>query len=159
MVKEETDMKIGFDLDSVLCTGNVTLLRVMDMFTEEERENVEPFYYESQKPLLNPELFVGEDDEYIIITGRSLRFKEVTEKWIKKFCPNYKKLYMGNLDPAYGMTREGVNNWGCKQAKIKAKIINNEKLDIYIEDNGEVVKHLRKLCPNTKIIHYGGGLY
>lgn len=152
-------MKFAFDIDRCLCDGNIAVLRLMDMLSEEQRKNVEKWYYMERKPLLNPEEFLTDDDEYIIITGRSLKFEEITKKWVQKFCPNHRGLFMANLSPAYGKSNEYFKTWDKKQAALKADIINREKADVYFEDNREVVKHLRKLCPNTKIIHYGGGLY
>lgn len=119
----------------------------------------EPWYYLEQKPLLDPQMILGENDEFIVITGRSKDKKEITEKWLNKFCPKYKKLFVCGLGPAYGLTTKQVNNWSETQAKLKAKIINEEKLDVFLDDNGKVVNYLRKHCPNTKIIHYGGGFY
>ena len=146
-------MKFAFDIDGVLCTISITTLRMLDMMPKETRDQVEPYYYREQKPLLNPELFLASGDEYIVITGRSEKFRQDTEIWLKKFCPNCKKLIMANLLPAYD---NNVEDWSKKQAELKAKIINEEKIDVYFEDNGTCVEHLRGLSPNTKIIQYGG---
>lgn len=131
----------------------------MDGLTIEKRKMAEPWYYKERSPLLNPELFLDGEDEYIVITGRALKHKNITEVWLKKFCPTYKKLYVADLGAAYNLSTEEIKNWSESQAILKSKFINEEKLDVYFEDNGTVVKELRKLCPNTKIIHYGGGLY
>lgn len=121
---------------------------------EKKRKLAEPYYYREQKPLLNPELFLASGDEYIVITGRSKGLLADTEAWLKKFCPNYKKLIMANLGPCYDDIN--VEDWSKRQAELKAKIINEEKIDVYFEDNGTCADYLRKLCPKTKIIQFGG---
>ena len=151
-------LKIGFDFDGVLCTSNLTLLRLMDLSTKETREALEEWYYREQKPELNPELFLSDGDEFIVITGRFNSLKKLTEKWLNKFCPNVKKIIYVDLGPAYDCSKDEVINWSIKLAELKAKAINEEKLDVFFEDNGDTVKRLRELCPNTKIIKYGGKL-
>jgi uncharacterized HAD superfamily protein len=151
--------RYGFDIDGCLCTANISLLRLIDQLPDSQRKLVEYWYYREQKPELNPEMFLDENDEYIVITGRSKDLKDVTETWLKKFCPNYKKLIMVDLGPAYdAVNEEDLTLWSIEQAKRKAKVINKEKLDVFFEDNGDTVEYLRSLCPKTKIIKYGGRL-
>lgn len=152
-------MLYGFDLDNVLCDGNITILRMIDQMTPEKRTAVEEWYYLERKPLLNPEYLLADNDKYIIITGRSEKVRFETEWWIQKYCSNCTKLIMVDLGPAYNCTNGEVKKWSQEQARRKAEIINKEKVDIYFEDNGECVLQLRKLCPNTKIIKYGGNFY
>ena len=150
-------MKIGFDIDGVLADINITALRMIDFMPKKHRKEVEFWYYAEVKPQLNPELFVGENDEYIVITGRDEDKKEVTERWVKKFCPRYKKLYMTNakVQELANAVGEEVVQWSINQGNKKAEIINKEKLDIFFDDNEDCVNRLRELCPNTKIIKYG----
>ena len=58
------------------------------------------------------------------------------------------------------MTKNYVNDrnkeWGLIQAERKAKALNDNNIDVFFEDAPDVVKHLRRLCKNTKIVQYGG---
>lgn len=152
-------MRFGFDLDKCLCDGDITVLRIIDQMTPEKRIAIEGWYYLERRPLLNPEDFLSSADEYIIITGRSKSIESVTQQWVNKYCCNCKKLIMVDLGPAYNCTNGQVKEWSKEQARRKAAIINEEKVDVYFEDNGECVAELRKLCPNAKIIKYGGNFY
>lgn len=127
--------------------------------TPEQREQIEEWYYLDREPKLNPEDFLGKGDEYVIITGRSQKMAISTSDWVDKYCPNCLQLFIVDLGPAYNQTTKEVINWSKEQAKRKAKVINSEKVEVYFEDNSECVKELRKLCPKTKIIQYGGKLY
>ena len=84
-------MKIGFDLDGVLCDTDLNFLRLMAHVFEEDRQKLiemETLYFNNRSPLLNPENFLSEGDEYYIITGRSHKYgKEVTEEWCKGTLP------------------------------------------------------------------------
>ena len=152
-------MRIGFDLDKVLCDGNITILRMIDQMSPKKRVAVEEWYYRDRKPLLIPEDFLADNDKYIVITGRSEKIRFETEWWIQKYCPNCVQLIMVDLGPAYDCTNGQVKEWSQEQARRKAEIINKAKLDVYFEDNGECVSELRRFCPNTKIIKYGGNMY
>jgi hypothetical protein len=132
---------------------------MIDQMTPKERLAVEEWYYMERKLQLNPELFLNDGDSFIIITGRSEKVRFETEWWVDKYCPNCKKLIMVDLGPSYGCTNGEVKDWSKEQARRKAEIINKEKVDVYFEDNGECVLKLRKLCPNTKIIKFGGNMY
>ena len=106
-------------------------------------------------PQCHPEFYASEEDEIVIITGRKEELKNVTEKWCKKWYPQY-KLYI--LPTVTWKTEAEWSDWFRRVAENKAKMINELKLDVYFEDMPETVKALRKLCPNTKIIQFGGRL-
>lgn len=114
---------------------------------------VETIYYETRTPLLNPYMFASEDDEIVFITGRKKELAKITKRWCKKFFPNIKLILAPS--PQWGDESEW-QAWFELVAKHKAKVINKLELDVYFEDMPETVKALRKLCPNTKIIQYGG---
>jgi ADP-heptose:LPS heptosyltransferase len=152
-------MRLGFDLDSVLCNSDITMLRMIDQMTPEQREAIEEWYYLDREPKLNPEDFISDEDEYVIITGRSEKMRDVTVDWVEKYCANCLQLFIVDLGPAYNCTTKQVANWSKEQAKRKAKIINQEKVEVYFEDNSECVKELRKLCPKCKVVQFGGKLY
>jgi len=107
--------------------------------------------------LLNPvEFLLFSEDEYYIITSRMEKGKRITEEWVRKYCPACKKLFI--LDDGFPKenNEKAVYEWLDKMANSKAKIINKYKIDVYFEDSSYIVKKLRKLCPNCKVINYGG---
>ena len=100
---------------------------------------------------LNPLDFVDETDELYFITGRNDCLTEITQKWVKKYFP-MAKLFILDIGA------KEIHNFSELQANLKQKIINENQIDVYFEDNPTVFSLLRKLCPNTKIIHYGSRL-
>jgi len=152
---EVKQMRIGFDLDGVLCKIDVGLLRVIDNMQPEANKSAEEWYYRERKPELNPLLFMSKDDEMIIITSRPKRLEYITIPWVKRYFPNT-KLIQTDHETYKGSSKEELKNWLKEMANTKAIPINKEKIDVYFEDSPSTVQQLRKLCPNTKIIHYGG---
>lgn len=147
-------MKVGFDIDGVILDIDLGLIRMIDhMDSEEARKEVSKFYYALRRRQLNPIDFLHDDDELYFITSRSEEYQEVTERWAKKYFPQAKLIVLGHAEP----TKESkLDSWFVRAAKKKAKAINENKIDVYFEDTGPVVKILRELCTNTKIIQYGG---
>jgi hypothetical protein len=143
-------MKIGFDLDGVLCDTDMNFLRLLTNVPPydkdiEMRKELETWYFNERKPLLNPEHFMSEDDEYYVITGREDEVAgEVTKNWCGKFAPNAKGVY------CVGKHLESVE-------EDKAKKIVELGLDIFIDDHPVTVKTLREILPeHIKVIQYGG---
>jgi len=152
-------MRIGFDLDGVLAKTDIPLFRVADMsLDKEKRRDVYNWKFKLSETLLNPiDLILFEEDEYYIITSRDSVSREITERWVKMYCPHCKELIM--LDsglPDKNASVEEVMAWVERMADDKAKVINERKIEVYFEDSPTIVRKLRKLCPNTKIIQYGG---
>ena len=112
-------MLVGFDMDSVLCNSDITLLRMIDQMTPEQRESIEEWYYLDREPKLNPEDFLGENDEYIIITGRSKKVELITHEWVDKYCANCKQIFMVDLGPAYNCSN--VKSYTGRKSKLGAK--------------------------------------
>jgi len=144
------NMRIGFDMDGVLCDTELNFLRLLrdtPPFDKdiEKRKEMDVLYFNSRRPLLNPEHFVSEDDEYYVITGRDDDVAgDVTRKWCSKFAPNAKGVF------CVGKYREPVE-------EDKAKKILELELDIFIDDHPVTVKKLREMLPDKiKIIQYGG---
>lgn len=118
-----------------------------------DRETIEWFWRE-REPLLDPRKFLAEEDEFYIITARDPTYKDITEKWLKRWLGNlnYKFFNVGNWHwDTYGQM-EILNG----MAEEKAKVINDERIEVYFDDSEYIVKKLRQLCPNCKVIHYGG---
>jgi len=147
-------VRIGFDLDGVIRPANLALLRAIDKTCVETH-----WYYESLQPQLHPAFFLAEDkDECYIISIQRATSDEanLTKRWCKKFFPQYRLIILEDehTDKDWKNPSEVYRRWNEK----KAESINALNLDVYFEDNPGVVVELRKKCPNTKIIQYGGRL-
>jgi hypothetical protein len=151
-------MIIAMDLDGVLCDIDVALLRVIDNIKDDKaRLSAEEWYYRERKPLLNPKLFLRDSDEFHIITSRPKRLVQVTTKWIGHYLPN------SNLHIVFQDTIKCGENGSkdiaeyCKQKVIlKAKKINQLGIEVFIDDEAEAFDLFRELCPDCKILKYGG---
>lgn len=150
-------MKLGFDIDGVLCGINMVNLNLMDIvLTTKQQEQMEVYYYDEMQPQLNPELFVGDDDTYYIITGRHEGLRKITERWVEKYCPHVQELYMVGGTPWYKCNDVEHIEVHKSSAEKKADIINKIGIEWFIDDSPKVVKILRELCPNTVVMQYGG---
>jgi len=137
-------MKIAFDLDGVLCDIDVSMLNIIYKLKQIKKET-ELWYYRERKPLLNPYMFLTEDDEFIIVTARKKHLYDVTKRWLGKFLPGVKWFL---VDEGY-TTPEAI-------AQKKLSILQDEKVDVYIDDNQGVIKMLRSMNTDIKFIQYGG---
>lgn len=157
-------MKMGFDLDGVLCDIDVTVLHLMHKLPPEEEELAEVYYYKERKPLLNPKFLMNEDDTYCIITGRHNKLREVTHDWCKRFLPDVKEVYVVGGDPWYyykaakhadpKIWREYAEN----SVMAKVHMIRSLDLDFYIDDSPSNVRRLREELPKVTVLQYGGRL-
>ncbi len=136
--------RIGFDLDGVLCDQNIALLL---------KKLGNASYYETRKPLLDPKSVTAPNDELYIITSRPTNIIKITQEWCAKNLPAM-KLFFASVQMWKNAFQ--IFQWYIDVAAAKAKIINENKIEVYYEDIPEVVAQLRQLCPLTKIIHYGG---
>ena len=80
-------MKIGFDIDGVLREINLPLLKIMEDYPETKE-----WYYAGLKPLLNPILFIHQEDSMYIITVQKTEDKNHTMEWLDRFIPGKWKL-------------------------------------------------------------------
>jgi len=156
-------LRIGFDLDGVLCDIDIPVLRILDNLPDEQKESVEEWYYRGRVPMLNPYMFKSIDDKIFIITGRSKHLLDITKNWIKRFLPD---VYMRGNFYVVGDSNDLLDNentekeidlWVKRRMQEKADMINKLKIDVFFDDTYNT-PILRKLCPNTKIIQYGGQL-
>lgn len=143
-------MKIGFDLDSVLATQHIPsiILITGNHFAEDQ-------YCGTLIHQLIPSMFLGKNDVAVIITGRMPRLSPITKEWCKLHFPQI-KVYEARTAQWKSTSPEELERWYDETAKNKAVIINKQKIDVYFEDMPETVERLRKLCPNCRIIQYGG---
>lgn len=148
-----------FDLDGVICDIDIATLRIIDTLrlntdnknVIEELNKAERWYYIGRKLELNPYMFLHEDDQAVIVTSRPTTYKDVTLKWL-----NMQGIYL----PIY-FTRKKHIDWteGIEKglrllAEYKAKRLKQLGVGLYIDDNPEIVEHLRDLGVNC--IQYGG---
>ena len=144
-------MKIGFDLDGVLIEDSDSILWAM---MNKDLQLIELFI-KCLKPSIHPSMFLHDNDIAFIITARQPELKILTVRWCIKHYPS--------IHVAFAATPPWTDysdwkRWFKEVARQKAKIINNLNLDVYFEDMTNTVDELRELCPNTKIIQYGGRL-
>jgi hypothetical protein len=97
-----------------------------------------------------------DEDEGFIITCRVADGKEITKAWCRKYAPGLKLI---QLVPKVKTGAETFLEWCLESAKQKAQVINRLKLDVYFDDVPNMVRHLRRFCTDTKIIHYGHQIY
>jgi len=125
---------------------------------KEISRDVYKWKFRTSKLLLNPiDFLLLPEDEYFIITSREEIARDITEKWIKQYCPTAVELIMLDDDiPDMNAGEEEVRAWIIRMAESKAKVIKEKKIEIYIDDSPTLVKKLRELCPEAKIVLYGG---
>lgn len=148
-------MIVGFDLDGTLCDIDVAVLRIIDNIDDEDtKKSVEEWYYRERKPLLNPKLFLRQSDEFHIVTSRPKRLAILTMKWVGHFFPN-SKLHVVFQDTIQNGNHD-VKKYCEEKIKLKAKKINEIGIEVFFDDEAEGFDLFRELCPNCKVIKYGG---
>ena len=144
-------MRIGFDLDGVLATQDVTVI----ILIRDKGEFAEDQYAGTLRPQLYPSMFLGKNDTAVIITARMARLNLVTKEWCKLHFPSYKLFHV--KVPQWLTTHPSdIKKWQNEVSRRKARLINKLQVEVYFEDMPDTVEQLRKLCPNCKIIQYGG---
>lgn len=147
-------MRIAFDIDGVVLEMNLSMLRAADLEGDKKiKGEINKYYYLFRKIQLNPIDFLADDDELFLITGRSRRYLEATLNWKNRYFPKATLILLGQEEPGKETI---IEDWFITQARKKAAALIQNKIDVYFEDTPEVVKELRKLCPNISIIQYGG---
>lgn len=141
-------MRIGFDIDGVLSD-----LRGSSWVVRKTNPDLMRLYCTEMRTLLDSRLFLHNDDEMFIITARDPDFEDVTRQWCDRFYPG---VPVHRVDVKTWDTSKDWGDWFERVAKAKADLVNKLELDVYFEDQPKTVAKLRELCPNTKIIQYGG---
>jgi len=153
-----TTIRLAFDIDGVVAEADIGLFRTADRFSKEIQQDIYSWTMREANLLLNPvDFLVFPDDEYYLITSRSKELTSITKKWVKKYCPHVKKLIvLGQRLLGNTSNKKEIEEWLDTTARDKAEVINKYKIEVYFDDSTYVVKRLRELCPNCKIINYGG---
>jgi len=123
-------LKIGTDLDGVIACNS---LNVVDYRPFKLHE-----YYSHCKPTKLSKMPID-----VIVTGRKLHFRKLTERWLRLHGVNYKELIM--FPNKIKKTNESL-------AKYKAETINRLGIEVYFEDDQRIGEQMKKICLNTKII-------
>lgn len=153
-------LKVGFDMDGVILYNPVRFIRPIAKFLKPFKsfafkQNKESFYYPKSKieqlffRLLHKTSFMPDPAlkdlerlvkskkvEAYIITGRYLLLKKEFENWLKIINKN--KIFKGCYQ----------NLEDLQPNEFKQKMIKKLNLDIYVEDNFDIVQKLNK---KTKI--------
>jgi len=151
-------MILAFDLDGVLAETSIALFRTADRLGKEASRDVYKWKFRENRVLLNPvDFMIFSDDKYYIITSREERAREITVEWVKKYCPHVKEvIILDDNIPDKDAEDKEIFAWLERMAKSKAEVINEKGIEVYFDDSSWIVKKLRKLCPNCKVINYGG---
>ena len=143
-------MKISFDLDGTICDSDwdwLDRLRERDWPKDDEKK-----YYACREKVLDPYRFMAEDDEAVILTGRPIYLKEITEKWLKKNgLDNIRVIFTKTLAGHPNATREEFKAIG----ESKAKFFIEEGIKVHFDDNEQVVSAMRKAFPDMVVIYTG----
>lgn len=148
-------LRFGFDLDGVIAEVSIPVWLLTGAIKDDERRKTISRFLHYPKFRMHPRELLHEEDDYIIITGRKVEYREITEKWLKNHGINA-PLFMTDV----GIARDypTIDDFFDALALAKAQIIKSQSVDVFFEDSPEVVKKLRKLCPTTVIIQVGGRL-
>ena len=91
-----------------------------------------------------------------VITSRPERLRWITERWLKHYYPNAKLIIVDQATLGSCNDVKGIKQWLKTKVEMKAAVINKFGIEVYFDDESEMLEHFRKLCPNCKIIKYGG---
>jgi FMN phosphatase YigB (HAD superfamily) len=156
-IKRKNKMIIGFDLDGVLCDVDTPLIRMMDNIKDDgARESIAEWYYSDRKPILNPRLFLSENDKMIIITSRPKKYNDITRRWVKHYFPHSGLIMIDQDSTKKTNDKNDIDSYLKSKVERKAKVINELGIDIYFDDDVNVLEYFRELCEKCKIIKYGG---
>ncbi|KXB00723.1 hypothetical protein AKJ40_00755 [candidate division MSBL1 archaeon SCGC-AAA259M10] len=130
--KFEKNLKVGLDVDGVLCEREVTR-------TPEECVGVE----RSRVPVPSHE------HEIYIVSSRTKDMGEETRVWLAENGVEYEKLILLEEDSFEGLSEGEIEE---KQASFKASAVSELDLDVYVEDQPNVRDHLREHCPDCIVL-------
>lgn len=147
-------MRVGFDLDGVICDVNLALLRAIA-----DDRPAEELYYRTRRALLNPFQWLGPEDSGLIVTHRKLWTKEITRAWLVRngIYQFFLCFSREALPPGVG-SGEMDGPWAPFSAALaKSKYLSNA--DIYIDDDTDEALALRQFLKNDcKVLIYGGSV-
>ena len=152
-------MRIGFDLDGVLCDYDDTLTRLLGRLPDDEQRVSEVNYFSRRRPLLNPTLLCHGDDEYHVITGRNQGLRDVTLRWCARHVPGASGVHVVGGRPMYDWPPEERGGLDPEfSLKAKRDKILELGVEVFLDDDPWVVRKLREMLPGVAVIQYGGVL-
>ena len=161
MKKISRPLRVGFDLDGVILYNPARIIRpivtgVKRLIMKKRKTSfyipntpfekfiwyllhksslfVSPGYSEIKKLVKNNSI------EAYLITSRYSFLKKDFESWKKK------------LSAETVFVQCFMNEHNEQPHKFKEKMVQSLKLDVFIEDNWDIVEHLSKKCPDTRIL-------
>jgi phosphoglycolate phosphatase-like HAD superfamily hydrolase len=141
---------ISFDLDGTICNsdwGWLDSLRDKNWPKDEEEK-----YYACREKVVDPHFFMAKDDKAIILTGRPIHLKEITEKWLRKNG-------LGDIEVVFTKTLKGYPTAKKEEfvalGEGKAKFFLERGVKVHFEDNEQEVDVMRKAFPDIVVIHIG----
>lgn len=126
------EIKVGFDLDGVLCERRVT-------HTPEECAEAR----RSKVPVPNRK------HEIYIISARTEDLRDETKTWLAKNGIEHEKLLLLEENNLKDLSESEIDE---KQALFKANAVNELDLDVYVEDRSNVRDYLQEYCPDCTIL-------
>jgi len=130
-------MIIGYDLDGTICDGTPKRSKPYFKQTGLERkayEQVKINHYRNANVVMRPNV-----DNFIIITGRNEKYREVTREWLKANNINPEALYMHKGQ----RTRK-------EMIAFKLKTCREYHVSLYYEDDPKIAKAL--VSPEMTVI-------
>jgi hypothetical protein len=148
-------MIVGFDFDGVICDIDIVSLKLLDSLEGEEYLRAERSYYASRRPLLNPEDFLAEGDEYYVLTARPEHINDISIRWLNKYCPNYKEFFcVGGTKNLHDTDHVA---WLENSIGGKCRLIEKLDIEVYFEDNPHLAQEYRRRL-DIPVVQYGGRL-
>ena len=147
-------MRIGFDMDGVLRTSNLGLLKACIAIDDFEPYKIDQLT--STQPLLNPNFFGMIEDELYCITNCMSDESAASKKvWLQHFYGD-----RVNLIPIQVATNAWGEDYAMPIAKAKLEKVLEEGIEVYFEDDPMIVRFMRELLTgkrndSVKIIKYG----
>jgi len=150
-------MRIGFDMDGVLCDYDDAVFHMINRLPREKLRVAQIHYFSTRKPLLDPRLLLHEGDEYHVITGRNQELKKLTLRWCTRHLPGAASVHVMGGSPRYEFTEDELNGLDPEfSLKGKRDKILELGIDVYFEDEPRNVRRLREMLPIVTVIQYGG---
>lgn len=144
-------MKIAFDMDGVLKPMDLGFLHFCVGTSEIYKDSMESFRLHSateSKPLFNPMyLAMPNDVLYVISNCGTKEFVQSKEKWLRHYYGD--RLIFKPVFVPFGLwDKEFVS----RVAKEKLRVIKEEGIEVYYDDDPAIVDELRNLTNKVKIM-------
>lgn len=160
-IKSTKPLKVGFDLDGVLLYNPARIIRPFLKTAKKLvlKQNNPSFYIPKSRweqfmwRLAHMTSFIpapgNKDITYLVKTGK-IDATIITARFmcLKK---DYKK-WVNRLNRQSTFHNSFYNHKDLQPHKYKLDLINKLKLDVFVEDNWDIVSHLTKHAPKTKVL-------